>query len=520
MRFTTTPLALVLLLFATTSFAQTARRKAPGRPVSSSSAIPKPSPPPVAEPKATPASTRAPLPPKALVTVNGQTLTTADFEPTLRQQLDSLEDKIREARQKVLELQINTTLLEVEAKKRRTTSQQLYDLEVTKKIVEPTAAEIKKFLEENRDQFEGVDAAEASRQVAVFLHGERETRLSDEFVRKLGTTNQVVMVADINTPNLDPAVVVATIAGHPVQAGLLNERLKPIVYNMRLSAYQIEKKKAEQLVDDLLLLAEANKRKVAPEDIIRGEISEKIHRPTEAEIAKFYSDNKARINGDLDSARNQLVTYLEDQEQQRLEKVLSETLRKNADIRWLISEPPQPVQAISVDDDPSRGDAGAPVTIVEFTDFQCPACAAMQPVLEDVLKSYGSRVKLVVRDFPLSQHANARKAAEAADAANAQGKFFEYTALLFKRQNALDVPSLKKYASELGLNRTRFDAELDAGTYAAEVKHDIQDGEIYGIDSTPTIFINGVMLRTMSEEALRAAIDHAAASPRASASPK
>jgi protein-disulfide isomerase len=144
----------------------------------------------------------------------------------------------------------------------------------------------------------------------------------------------------------------------------------------------------------------------------------------------------------------------------------------------------------------------------------------MQPVLEDVLKSYGNRVKLVVRDFPLSQHANARKAAEAADAANAQGKFFEYTALLFKRQSALDVPSLKKYASELGLNRTRFDAELDGGTYAAEIKHDIQDGEIYGIDSTPTIFINGVMLRTMSEEALRAAIDHAAASPQASASPK
>jgi protein-disulfide isomerase/TolA-binding protein len=520
MRFTAIPLTLVILLFAITSFAQTTGRRTAGRPVPSSRAIPKPSPPPVAEPKATPASTRAPLPPKALVTVNGQTLTTADFDPALRQQLDSLEDKIREARQKVLELQINTTLLEVEAKKRRTTSQQLYDLEVTKKITEPTAAEIKKFLEENRDDFEGADAAEASRQVAVFLHGERETRLSDEFVRRLRITNQVVMGADINTPNLDPAVAVATIAGRPVPAGLLNERLKPILYNMRLSAYQIEKKKAEQLVDDLLLLAEANKRNVAPEEIIRGEISDKIHPPTEAEIAKFYSDNKARINGDLDSARNQLVTYLQDQEQQRLEKSLSERLRKTADIRWLISEPPQPVQAISVDDDPSRGDANAPVTLVEFTDFQCPACSAMQPVLEDVLRSYGNKVKFVVRDFPLSQHANARKAAEAADAANAQGKFFEYTALLFKRQNALDVPSLKKYASEVGLDRARFDAELDAGTYAAEVKHDIQDGEIYGIESTPTIFINGVMLRTLSEEALRAAIDHAAAGARTTTPPK
>jgi protein-disulfide isomerase len=136
------------------------------------------------------------------------------------------------------------------------------------------------------------------------------------------------------------------------------------------------------------------------------------------------------------------------------------------------------------------------------------------------LNSYGNKIRFVVRDFPLTQHANARKAAEAADAANAQGKFFEYTALLFKRQNALDVPSLKKYASELGMNRARFDAELDGGTYAAEVKHDIEDGEIYGIESTPTIFINGVMLRTLSAEALRSAIDRAAASPRAGMPPK
>ena len=131
---------------------------------------------------------------------------------------------------------------------------------------------------------------------------------------------------------------------------------------------------------------------------------------------------------------------------------------------------PQPVQNISVDDDPARGEANAPVTIVEFTDFQCPACAAMHPVLEEVLKSYGNKVRFVVRDFPLNQHECARKAAEAANAANAQGKFFEYIALLFKNQKALDVPSLKKYASELGLDRARFDAALDRGVYAAEVQ--------------------------------------------------
>jgi protein-disulfide isomerase len=139
----------------------------------------------------------------------------------------------------------------------------------------------------------------------------------------------------------------------------------------------------------------------------------------------------------------------------------------------------------------------------------------MHPVLDEVLKSYGDKVRFVVRDFPLNQHQNARKAAEAADAANAQGKFFEYIAILFQHQSALDVPSLKKYASDLGLDRAKFDAALDRGVYAAEVKHDMEDGEIYGVGSTPTIFINGVQLRTLSADGLREAIDKAAKSAAA-----
>jgi protein-disulfide isomerase len=196
-----------------------------------------------------------------------------------------------------------------------------------------------------------------------------------------------------------------------------------------------------------------------------------------------------------------------------LEKDLSAQLRKTANIKWLITEPAQPIQNVSVDDDPARGDANAAITIVEFTDFQCPACAAMHPVLEDVLKSYGNKVRFVVRDFPLNQHEYARKAAEAANAANAQGKFFEYITLLFKNQKALDVPSLKKYASELGLDRARFDAALDRGVYAAEVQKDVTDGEMYGVGSTPTIFVNGVQLRTLSTEGLKDAIDRAGAKP-------
>jgi protein-disulfide isomerase len=452
----------------------------------------------------------------SLAIVNGQTLTTAELEPALRQEFETVDDKIADARRSVLDLQINTTLLRLEANKRRIDTHRLYELEVSNRIPTFTPAQIKKFIDDNRDQFAGMDPNAVNQQVAVYLHDEAESKLADDLVNRLRRSNPVVMGVDINSPSLNAASVVATVAGQPMTAAPLIERLKPVIYKLRIDAYEATKQRVDRLIDDMLLLEEAKRRQVGPEEIVRAEISDKVHTPTEAEVATFYAENKSRISGDLNSVRNQVASYLENESRQRLEKDFSEKLRKSADIRWLINEPPQPVQNISVDDDPTRGDANAPVTVVEFTDFQCPACAAMHPVLDEVLKSYGNKVRFVVRDFPLNQHEWARKAAEAADAANAQGKFFEYIGVLFKNQKALDVPSLKKYATQVGLDRARFDAALDRGVYAEEVRKDVEDGEMYGVGSTPTIFINGVQLRLLSAEGLRAAIDRAAGSTKTS----
>lgn len=507
-------LSLIACLWSP-ALAQTARRRATtARKPPVTTAQPQP----VAQPPAT--TQPAPAGPISLVTVNGQTFTTADLEPALRQDLEQLENKIAAARKSVLELQINTMLLQLEAKRRGIDSHRLYELEVSSRVPAATPAQIKKFIDDNRSQFEGVDPSVANQQVAAYLHDEAENKLADDLVSRLRKTNPVVMGTDVNSPALNSNSVIATVAGQPLKADALLERLKPIIYRMRLEAFEAAKTRADQLVDDMLLLDEAKRRQIGPEEIIRTQISDKVRNPTEEEIAKFYSENKARIAGDLNSVRNQIATYLQNESRQRLEKELSAQLRKGANIQWLITEPTPPVQNISLDDDPSRGDINAPVTIVEFTDFQCPACAAMHPVLDEVLKSYGNKVRFVVRDFPLNQHEYARKAAEAADAANAQGKFFEYIALLFKNQKALDVPSLKKYATEIGLDRTRFDAALDRGVYAAEVQKDIEDGEMYGIGSTPTIFINGIQLRTLSAEGLREAIDRAAAKRVNASSPQ
>lgn len=499
---------LFMLLLWSPVLAQTSKRRgAVRKPV-----VTTPQTQPVAQPAAPTQPVRPPAAPTSIVTVNSQTFTTADLQPELRQEVERLDDKIAEARAAVLDLQINTLLLQAEARKRRIDTHRLYELEVSNRIPAITPAQIKKFIDDNRQQFEGADLNLANQQVSTYLKQEAENKLADDLVKRLRTAYPVVMGVDINTPNLNPNAVVATVGGVPLKADSLIERLKPIVYKIRIDAYEQTKRQTDRLVDDTLLLDEAKRRQIGPEEIIRAEVSDKVRTPTEDEVAKFYNENKARISGDLNSVRNQIANYLQEQTRERLEKELSERLRKTANIKWLITEPAQPVQNISVDDDPSRGDVNAPVTIVEFTDFQCPACAAMHPVLDEVLKSYSNKVRFVVRDFPLNQHENARKAAEAANAANAQGKFFEYAAVLFKNQKALDVASLKKYASELGLDRARFDAALERGTYAAEVQKDVEDGEIYGVGSTPTIFINGVQLRTLSAEALREAIDRAAGS--------
>lgn len=493
-------IVVLVLVFATAVGAQ--RRRGTRRPAV---ATPAPAQPPPAREIVTMAEPDLAVAPIPLATVNGEIITSANLEPKVRQEVEALDARIFEARRQIIELQVNTLLLETAAAKRRMAPQQLYNLEIAGKIGEPSAAEINKFIEDNKDQINQTDPVAMRQGVVLYLKGEREAKITETFLQRLRLTTPVVNVA--TAANLPAGAVLITVGGRPILAGTIAERLKPITYKLRLNTYQLAQQALDSTINDLLLLAEANRLNVPPEEIVRKEITDKLHTPNDAEVAKYYEENKSRIPADLASASSQIALFLQEKDRQRLEQELSQRLRSSASIRLLISRPELPVQIVSGDDDPVRGDANAPVTIIEFTDFQCSACANMQPLLEEVLKSYGNKVKLIVRDFPLPMHANARKAAEAANAANAQGKFFEYTSLLFKRQNALDVPSLKKYATELGLNRARFDAALDGGAFAAEVKHDIDDGQLYGIDSTPAIFVNGVAVTEMSIEALRAAID-------------
>jgi protein-disulfide isomerase len=447
----------------------------------------------------------------ALAVLNNQTITLDDIDPRVRALALGAEAEIAAARTRLLEDEINALLFEAEAKRRGVSVERLMEIEVAARIAEPSDDNVSALYEANRARFGLKDLNAARPQIVAYLRLESGMRLTAELVARLRKRYPVVMGADINSPKLAPNQTLATVAGRAIPASAVTERLKPIIYEIQLRTYQAVKTAVEQMINDLLILEEARRQGVGPEVIIRREITDRLRAPSEEEIARFYQEKQATISEDLATLRPQIVEYLAGQEREKLEKALSDRLRATASVRLLLTEPEPPMLDISTDDDPARGAPSAPVTVVVFSDFQCPSCGANHPMIDETTRAYGNQVRLVWRDFPLPQHEFARKAAEAANAANAQGKYFEYAELLYTHQKALDVASLKKYATEVGLNRTRFDAALDSGAYAAEVNHDIADGQRYGVNSTPTIYVNGVRVNELSAETLRAAIDRALA---------
>ena len=457
----------------------------------------------------------------ALAIVNETTFTAADIEPSVTELIsndpdlylrDFYQDRakaIREARQRAVDARVSSMLIASEAAKRKMTTDAFLDAEVNGKIANPTDAEVRAVFDQNRAQV-GDDFDAARPTIISYLRNERAEKGRGELVNRLKMTNTIQKGADVNAANLAPGTVLASVNGQPLRIETINERMKAYVYKMDRRIYDTRMQVLDRRINDMLIIAEANKKNIGTEVIMRTEITDKLKPPTDAEITKFYEENKSRINGDLASTRNAIADYLQQQQQQKLETDLATRLRAGAKVQILLQEPEVPVFNVPVGKGYGRGDINSAVRIVEFTDFQCSACGAMYPVIEEVLKSYGTRVYFEIRNFPLtSLHANAFIAAEAAAAANAQGKVLPYIDFLFKNQSSLDPDSLKKFATQVGLDRKRFEADFDTGKFDADIRRDIEEGEGYGIEGTPTIFINGVMLTTLSADGLRDAIEKA-----------
>lgn len=263
------------------------------------------------------------------------------------------------------------------------------------------------------------------------------------------------------------------------------------------------------LVGDALI-AEAAKAKGQTADLfVNAELAKRRKAVADVDVEAFYAANRDRMQGQpIEAMRAPIRQYLEQQGAAAARQALVAELKAARPGAVRVSLDP-PRSAVTVDaDDPVRGPKDAPIEIVEFSDFQCPFCARATPTLQQVIDVYGSRVKLVFKDFPLPNHPDAPKAAEAAHCAGAQGKYWEMHDRLFANQQALKVDDLRRHAVALGLDATTFNACLDAGTFAASIAADMAAGQKLGVNSTPSIYINGrLVLGAQPIEVFKAIID-------------
>jgi protein-disulfide isomerase len=413
-----------------------------------------------------------------LASSNGRNFTVGDLPPAIAESYAKLSAKVAETRRALLEQQVAETLFELEAKTKATTREKLV-AEATAKVPDPTDQQIRAIYDANREAIGGKPLGEVRSQIVAFLRRDPEQKALVDYLAVLKAKYKAVPGVDVNSVNLKPTDVLATVGAKTITAQEFETQNKIELYETRAQVYDDVKYAVNQMIYSAVLAAEAKSLNLATNDLISREITDKLR--------DYTNDERERLETDL---RRRLYAKYKTQ--------------------ILLKEPVAPVLSIATAESPSKGAAAAPVTVVMFSDFQCSHCAATHPLLQKVLGEYGDRVRFVVRNFPLTSiHENALPAALAAQAAHAQGKFFEYTEILYRNQDALDRTSLKKYAADLGLNMNQFELDWQSEKSARIVRRDLADGKTYGITGTPTVFVNGVKARVLSTEGFREAIERA-----------
>lgn len=304
-------------------------------------------------------------------------------------------------------------------------------------------------------------------------------------------------------PAGDPSKVLATVQGAPLTQQEVEAAAGDALRQLDQKRLQLLDTTLRRLIETRLLDLESARRGITRDQLLALEVDGKVAPPTDAEVDTLYQGMKAQLGKPEDQVAGQLRQTLVLRRKTAARRALIDRLDTRYEVRDLLGaelERRAAAQAQALrpllDDGaaPALGPAAAPVTVVEFSDFECPYCARVEPTLDQVRKTYGDRVRLVYRHFPLPMHPHARRAAEAAVCAQRQGKFWEMHALLFEDQKNLDAAALQERAARLGLDAAAFGACLESAATAAAVKADQAAGSRAGVGGTPALFVNGYLV--------------------------
>jgi len=287
--------------------------------------------------------------------------------------------------------------------------------------------------------------------------------------------------------------VVADVNGTPILAAELEQKVAGRLVRVRQEEYELRRQALDELIAERLVAAEAAKRKVTPEELARQEVDAKSATLLQVQIETVYEQNKARFAGQTrEEALARIREVLGERAKAERRAAWERELRDAARVAVRL-EAPRATVAIPAGA-PSTGPVNAPVTIVEFTDYQCPYCHRAQSVIDQVLSRYAGKIRFVHLDFPLDGHPGAIPAARAARCAGEQGKFWEYHRGLMTAPGSLDAADLARRAATLELDGSSFGACLSSGRHDDAIQASFRQGEELGVSGTPAYFVNGRML--------------------------
>lgn len=294
--------------------------------------------------------------------------------------------------------------------------------------------------------------------------------------------------------------VVATWDGGKVTYGELRATIKNELTKLEVDyltqRYDAQSNGLQDMVLGQLLEAEAKKRGLADANaLLEQEIRGKVADPTDAEVEEFYPQIQRQLrNKPLEEVRDQVEGALRQKRERDRFMAYIEEVKKSAGLQLSLPMPELPRMDVSVDDDPVRGSPDAKVTIIQFADFQCSYCGRANETVNQVLKDYDGKVKMVFRDFPLGFHDRAIPAAVAVTCAGEQGKYWEMFDQVMPDQRRLSEEDLSAYASKAKVDLAKWNACRNDPAKTAEVAKDQADGQALGVTGTPAFFINGIMI--------------------------
>ncbi len=287
----------------------------------------------------------------------------------------------------------------------------------------------------------------------------------------------------------DKQPALAVVDGVPITDEELDIQGKLV--QIRQQEYELRREALDQAIEKRLLEAEAKRRNVGLDELLQAEVRSKVAEPTDLEVETFYERQKSRIRRPLEDVRAQVVEVLKEDKARRIRDGLVANLRAKSSVEMYLDPPRLPVDLSQA---PLRGPADAPVTIVEFSDFQCPFCKKVQPVLQQLSETYGDQLRWSFKDLPLNNiHPEAQRAAEASRCAGEQGKFWEYRAGLFEAPRVTQDLH-QRLGESLGLDLDSFQECLASEKYRQLVEGDSEEATRLGITGTPAFLVNGILI--------------------------